>query len=859
MSEQTFFLWGRRSAEPVPSGFVPASARWWAQYSDQLHISPAAKAELGRTSLAIGALVPDPKKWQDSPSPFKGLVVGAVQSGKTASMIGLSAIAFDRGYRLTVVLSGLKDDLRTQTALRFNTQLLRQSDVVPDSGGARTLPKGLERDCEGFAPPYHLDCHQYSLLLVRLTETLALGQNAVVIAKKNTTSLNNMRGVLRSICSRFGGGFPILIVDDEADEASVDAAGMPIPEAISNLWRLGNEKPCIAYVGYTATSASNLLQAVDNDLFPSDFVFLLKYASNIDGPLTFAESNSDAWYSGGDCFYVAFGDEAGDDSNFLVSPSVTTTDLQSLPDRNESLKEAVRAFLVAGAFRLALQSKYSFSDTSLLPSPHSMLVQTSSSVSDHQIWSRAIAGFFGNREHEDRSSGWDPLLVGEDIALHRERWRHWYDSYSVSRERIHSDRPHPAAFKPVTLDMILDLIPVVAEHTRIRAVNSDPKSGSSLDFGLRTLPGGGLALPQDIFVVAVGGAKLSRGLTIEGLCTTYFTRWNPTPTEDTVLQLSRWFGYRGRHLEFCRLFTTEQISVDLRRMHENDVDLRFQLVRLMEKRLTPKDAAIVICSNPRAWPTAKLGRGDLKDLAFSPFTAFLRDVESDELGRLNEEFARYLVGEVKGRGGKTVRSASGRVRGLLSEGWEASEISVLLDRWAFSRHNPSEEGNPAREYCRVPDDTRPLSEAIPTEEDPYQIAAYLRQWNATAGGNQPFPPLFNVGIAFGEEHEGCEPFDFPLSNRTISTSQHLEGGWTGRSANYAGDAMFDSPPPNLIEAGTSLRRLGATGLLLMYVVHRSAVGKTRRGVAREFHTPAFGIAIPAGGPSFRRVVIRPGK
>ena len=117
---------------------------------------------------------------------------------------------------------------------------------------------------------------------------------------------------------------------------------------------------------------------------------------------------------------------------------------------------------------------------------------------------------------------------------------------------------------------------------------------------------GRIKLPQDVFVIVIGGAKLSRGLTIEGLCITYFTRWNPSPTEDTVLQLSRWYGYRGGHLEFCRLFTTRAIYDQLCDMEENDRELREALATLMRIRKSPSDAALVISSNPRALP--KIGR-----------------------------------------------------------------------------------------------------------------------------------------------------------------------------------------------------------------------------------------------------------
>src|ERR1043166_325235 len=127
------FLWGMGPPVPDPGTFRPRSTRWWTQYRSGLRIGAVGTAELARSSRGIAALLPDPTKWGARPNPFKGLVVGAIQSGKTSSMIGVAAVAMDQGYRIIVVLAGGKDDLRRQTARRFNTQLLLQSDRIPDA------------------------------------------------------------------------------------------------------------------------------------------------------------------------------------------------------------------------------------------------------------------------------------------------------------------------------------------------------------------------------------------------------------------------------------------------------------------------------------------------------------------------------------------------------------------------------------------------------------------------------------------------------------------------------------------------------------------------------------------------------
>src|SRR5262249_18690443 len=144
-----------------------------------------------------------------------------------------------------------------------------------------------------------------------------------------------------------------------------------IPAAIANLWRRpGGQTPRAVYLGYTATSAANLLQHPANELYPEHSVYLLRYAGEDDSALQFAEPSPDSWYSGGDCFYRAFGDEPGEDANFLVSPSVTGAHLSASVEENASLADALKAYFVGGAFRLVLDPQRTFASPASWPRPH---------------------------------------------------------------------------------------------------------------------------------------------------------------------------------------------------------------------------------------------------------------------------------------------------------------------------------------------------------------------------------------------------------------------------------------------------------------------------------------------------------
>jgi hypothetical protein len=770
-------------------------------------------------------------------------------------MIGLTAMALDQGYRIVVVLSGNKDDLRRQTARRFNVQLLRHSDVIPNSGGARTLSENETRGAlPSFCLPYAHDARQYAAFHNSFQAAIEQGYPAVIVVKKHLVSLSDVRSKLEIAYERYGvNALPTLILDDECDDSSIDQESMLVPAAISGLWRRTGDHPLVSYVGYTATSAANLLQQRENDLFPTDFVALLRYSSGNDSALSFSEPSPDLWYTGGQTYYEAFGDEPGPNDNFLVVPDVDAAQLQGSVQANTSLLSALRAYIVGGAYRLAIQPGWSLEDPAKFPRPHSMLVQTSASQADHKRWLDGIASIFGGIK--GRSQGefrWSTETVMKAVETDEAEWHRWYDEFLMSRSRVLEERPRIGAGGLVTWEQVKASIPPFVEQLGIKVINSDEVIGSELDFAPRIEQGGKINRPQDLFVIVIGGAKLSRGITLEGLCVTYFTRWNPNPTEDTVLQLSRWYGYRGAHLEFCRLFTTRDIYDELCDMEENDRDLREALATLMRLHKSPADAALVIRSNPRALPTGKLGEGTVHNLSFSPFSTIFRKVEvtNVDLQRKNQEVAFQLCQAVRTRDAGRVLAASGAVRGLTSGNWSAIEVADWLDRFSYADHNPSAAANPAKDYFRKPDNSRPILTDRNLLADPYQIAAYLRQW-ATEGSS----PNFNVGVAFGEMSTDIQPFNFPLINREITPRSEVVGGWTGRRAGWRGDQLFDDPDGNQVVAGTMERPQGARGLLLLYIIHRNALGRHGRGRQREFHTPFLGIVIPGGGPTWRRVTV----
>lgn len=768
-------------------------------------------------------------------------------------MIGVAAVALDQGFRIVIVLAGMKDDLRRQTALRFNSQLLKQNDPVEGYPGQTTLIGAVgPGPLGGFALNYHYDANHVPALQIHMERALRNDQPCVLIVKKHAMSLLKIADSLRVICSKPDSGqFPILILDDECDEASVAAAGedRTIPVAIASIWQSIAPMPNVAYVGYTATAAASLLQDTSNELFPSHFVQMLRYPGPDDGPLTYGLPDADSWYTGGNTYYGELGEEPDEDQNFLVCSSVTAQDLLVPPDNNPSLYEALIAFFVGGAMRLALEPDRRFEDPEHMPKPHSMMVQTSTSVDDHKRWRDAIRDLLYGEDIGEGTVLFDDQKLMVQVTQEEARWQAWFERFEASRNRIYEQRPHPEAQVPITWSDVLLHLPAIFRNTNLKAVNSDGIEGQTLDYAPKISVSGTKMAPQDVVVIAVGGSKLSRGLTVEGLCVSYYTRSTNRPLEDTTLQTSRWFGYRGPHLEFCRLFTTEDTYERLKDIQENDWDHRMRLANLMAKGEPLEQARIALRTSPSCLLTAKLGVGSVHNLAFSPTTHVYNHIETGVLAGHNQDVAAELVQRIRSKGSEDVAGRLGASRGLLSRGWSATDVADLLDEFEYSGHNPDPARYPTPELYRTADPQRERARLLATNNDPYVVAAYLRFW-AT---QRQAPPSFNVGVTFGTLSDENEPFDFPLLNRKISARGRMEGGWSGASSGWRGDAFFDNPDVAVV-GFNGLRLEGAEGLVLLHVVHSAAKGRSGGGITRQFHSPTIGLAIPAGGPAFSIVV-----
>lgn len=493
-----------------------------------------------------------------------GLVVGQVQSGKTTSYTALVAGALESGYRAVVVLAGRTDELRNQTQKRLDEGIvgLRALAVRGRPVDRLRVGVGLLREELGLSE-WPLDCPLQQLTTAQGDFGLrwAMANNLLVgsatnppvlfaVVKKHRAVLNNLRSWL---VSRLHNG-PLLVIDDEADDASIDiAAGEDPSETNKAIRALLQCSERSAYVGYTATPYANLLINPDTlhgslgiDLFPRDFVVVLDTPETYMGPAEFLNPKGQRRH------YVTFRDADGWIGTAQVGPMPV------------SLKEALCEFVLATAIRTVRSQRLDE------PRGHaSMLVHCNVRVGIHRLITSQIQRFL-----EDLVNGWGFDLEGEVPRLLQKVFQ---NLDKVQDQAVHVSWEELSSSGE---DEPFGVIGSALGRMRVLMLNS----GRGQD-GLRYED-------AEQTVIAVGGHMLSRGLTLEGLTTSYQSR--SMDLQDSLLQMGRWFGYRPGYADLCRVHTTGSLLDSFRNLLDADLELRQDLLDLAAGGGTPFDAALSV-------------------------------------------------------------------------------------------------------------------------------------------------------------------------------------------------------------------------------------------------------------------------
>ncbi|MBY3158986.1 hypothetical protein HFO56_42705 [Rhizobium laguerreae] len=718
-----------------------------------------------------------------------GMVVGSVQSGKTASMLGVAAMALDAGTDLLILLAGTRVSLWLQTYERLLAQLDGSTveDAYQRRGDRLILPQPADILHEERADPGRY------LQRPLARQALRAGRPIICVIPKEDDHLVMLSRFLNDVITdkyltERNRPYSIVLLDDEADDASVldsERSQKVTPRLISALWsgdpdEAATRNPAMyaTYVAYTATPQANFLQATHNPLSPRDFNAALRTPSAVGGvsprSVAFAEpAGVLSYYCGGEIFYERLRNAASgalcQASSFPDQrPGETEAELA---ERREELRwsmlaDSMRCYLVGAAIRsLAPGWENAFNHSLRYHSfdaaraaalgPHTMLVHPSARKEDHfntardiLKWSSAIPGQEADVKLDEALE--EKFSISADglrrrIELEEEKWSAWLARFEASRIAL-STLPQ-APYAPISSTDWPKVREALTErilpNVRLRVLNSDPASDDRPRFEIAE-ESDAFHIPPDSLSIFVAGNVLSRGLTLEGLTTSLFLRGAAEPAADTQMQMQRWFGYRGSFLPLCRVFTFEDQLQLFRRYYVNDNALKIEIIATMDAAEVISNSALIL-QGASFVATSKV---ETRKVPLSPGprpSIKLIETDEDELAKHNISVAAGLLTD-----GNWVplRDDKGLERGMIrSEPVSLRQLADLLDSLRYSHHDPdlgSELSRRWENYGRLlgideplfcPPLRDPKEFGVEPQSCPYSVAAYLRLWSSLAGGH----------------------------------------------------------------------------------------------------------------------------
>ncbi|NBB12534.1 Z1 domain-containing protein [Pseudomonas sp. SLFW] len=497
----------------------------------------------------------------------RGLVMGHVQSGKTTNYSALIAKAADAGYRVIIVLAGMTNSLRYQTQVRLDQTFVGKSSLG-DSVASVIYPvsnvfKGVEGENTDIRHPYCGTTQASDFNVGKATGIGAAEGNfadpILFVTKKHEKVLEQLAGWLRDL--RQGGQLegPMLLIDDEADNASINTARDPSATTRINA-RIRELLDCSrrsSYVGYTATPFANIFIDPDtnddmlkDDLFPENFIKSLEPPENYIG--------ADKLFAEGGAYNKVCVKPIPDDYQDLLPLKHKSGD--AVADLPESLKNAFFEYAIFRCLRMLAGEGDRHSSMLVNVSRFNAIQQK---VHDHLY--RLLQELKAAAEVWSGSPTWER---SETLSRLNSVWR---EEYEVSSE--------------YSWDDVREVLQRAISSIEVRSVNM---RGGGLDYSK--------APESGLHVIAVGGFALSRGLTLEGLAISYVLR--NVGAADTLLQMGRWFGYRPGYAELCRIHATKDMLGDFREVSESVEELRDDLVRMERMGLTPDQFGLKVRQSP---------------------------------------------------------------------------------------------------------------------------------------------------------------------------------------------------------------------------------------------------------------------
>lgn len=558
----------------------------------------------------------------------RAMVVGYVQSGKTANYIGLINKALDAGYKYIIVLAGIHNNLRSQTQSRIDEEVL---GYETSSEARQKQRERAEKNRIGVGTLYNAGFVQ--TLTFRDESGDFSKKNSswdthpdvptIIVTKKIKSTLTNLIENIESkqvVKTDENGRFvmpakyPLLLIDDEADQASVntgydyDDEGNIVDEydvkTINGLIRkLLNHFECKSYVGYTATPYANIFipndlsvasEDLGNDLFPADCIISLPK------PYKYIGANE----------FFGYGTEDEEPKPMPLVRKINDEDFintkkKLVGELPKSLKTAMKCFLISIAIRNCRGEKCK---------PNTMLIHVARIKNMHKQLERKVSEYFFDELQS--------MIIDGDSETKKEIYSLIKDEYLPISEKMRKDfsRYMEGAFDIDVDEIYEEIVRLMNENrVRINVINGDSKDVLCY----KDHEG------EEYNVIAIGGDKFSRGLTLEGLSVSYFTR--ESKYYDTLMQMGRWFGFRPKYADLCRVYITETIYRWFARIAFATDDLRNQIAYMCDEKAKPRDFGLRVATHPELKISSpqKVKSGTIQQLDFSATLTITRDIDVD--------------------------------------------------------------------------------------------------------------------------------------------------------------------------------------------------------------------------------------
>ena len=660
---------------------------FWNRYKKFLeevkHWNPRVTGNLGRVSDEIVDYLGDPKS--DAPFQRRGLVLGDVQSGKTANYTAICNKAADTGYRVIIILAGTMENLRQQTQERLDAEFSgRMSQYLLDpKQEIENVPVGVGKyGQEKQIATFTSVTKDFDKNILRALKLSLHNVNTTVlfVIKKNKSILNNLIKWLKSnnLDARGAINLPLLLIDDEADNASIntkkeDEDPTAINDAIRRLLKLFRQA---SYLGITATPYANIFinpettdEMRDDDLFPRDFIYSFAPPTNYIGAESifgeeaqFKDALEELYHQEMDAFFP-----------FNHKKDLVVYEL------SPSMREAIAYFLLANGIRDVRGDRKEH---------RSMMIHVSrftdvqNQISDLVYrWVEDIRSDLQNYAclAENKSDEID------NIAFLKAVWIKHY----LSEKAGSKDSPMPW-HKFLSEYLFTSVAPIV-----VRSVNQK-SSSTGLDYYSHKAEG--------LRVIAVGGNSLSRGLTLEGLCVSYFYR--RSLMYDTLLQMGRWFGYRPGYDDLFKIWISIEGIDWYGYITAAAEELKREIVRMRDANLTPMEFGLKVRQDPASLIVTARNKMRSATLVSRPITISGRLLETPRLRTdanilaTNERIFKEFVRNLSSIGQRIIRADSR----YFWSGVKKDEVEQLLRDFKTHPWQLNFQGTALADFIRDTDD-----------------------------------------------------------------------------------------------------------------------------------------------------------